>query len=144
MHQSVYVLSDEYLLLRRTGYFLLLLICAATAVDRVQTPCYNIFDNLITHCVAHPASEPDVLNKITGCESRTVPPLYVLTGRIKGESRSLGEPGKAILSAEEILLGMSQKTYALVSPHPCVNMGVCCRRKTAAVLFFRHRSLFAF
>ena len=37
-----------------------------------------------------------MLNKTTGCESRTVPPLYVLTGKMSGESRSLGQPGKAI------------------------------------------------
>jgi hypothetical protein len=30
-----------------------------------------------------------MLNKITGCESRTVPPLYVLMVRFFGESQSL-------------------------------------------------------
>ena len=33
--------------------------------------------------------EPQKLNKITGCESRTVPPLYVLIFFILGESQSL-------------------------------------------------------
>ena len=33
--------------------------------------------------------EPGMLNKITGWESRTVPPLYVLMVRIVGESQSL-------------------------------------------------------
>lgn len=65
------------------------------SLDRKAPSCYNDFDNLIIHCVAVPAQKPGMLNKITGWESRTVPPLYVLTGMIKGESRSLGQPGKA-------------------------------------------------
>ena len=38
-----------------------------------------------------------MLNKITGCESRTVPPLYGVWKKIVGENRSLGKPGKADL-----------------------------------------------
>jgi len=53
----------------------------------------------------------------------------MLTGRIKGESRSLEKSGKAILSAGMFPLGMSQKTYAMVAPHPCGNMGVCLSQK---------------
>ena len=34
--------------------------------------------------------EPGMLNKITGCDSRTVPPLYVPIPCFFGESQSLG------------------------------------------------------
>ena len=36
--------------------------------------------------------EPEMLNKITGCDSRTVPPLYVLIPCFFGESQSLEKP----------------------------------------------------
>ena len=41
-----------------------------------------------------------MLNKITGCESRTVPPLYVLIMKPFGESQSLESSGKAGFIAE--------------------------------------------
>ena len=41
-----------------------------------------------------------MLNKITGCKSRTVPPLYVLIIRSFGESQSLEVSGKAERVAE--------------------------------------------
>ena len=66
------------------------------AVDKPFIRCYNTFDNLITHCVAGAALKLHLLNKITGCESRTVPPLYVPMVLIFDESQSLGIPGKAI------------------------------------------------
>ena len=55
-----------------------------------------------------------MLNKITGCESRTVPPLYVLMAGLTGESQPLEKSGKANPAAEKAPQGMSQKTYALV------------------------------
>ena len=64
-------------------------------LDRGIAPCYNDLDNLITHCVAYPAVKPGMLNKKTGCESRTVPPLYMLLFLSFGESQSLGRSGKA-------------------------------------------------
>ena len=45
-----------------------------------------------------------MLNKITGCESRTVPPLYVLMAGITGESRSLEHSGKADLHRGKAVL----------------------------------------
>ena len=51
---------------------------------------------MITHCVADPARKLSLLNKITGCESRTVPPLYVPMVLIFDESQSLEKSGKAI------------------------------------------------
>ena len=44
---------------------------------------------------------PVKLNKRTGWESRTVPPLYMLMVIPFGESRSLGQPGKAGMAAEK-------------------------------------------
>ena len=38
-----------------------------------------------------------MLNKITGCESRTVPPLYVLTVRSMVKTSHWGIPGRLIL-----------------------------------------------
>ena len=37
---------------------------------------------------------PEMLNKTTGCESRTVPPLYVLTGKILAKAGHWGNPGR--------------------------------------------------
>jgi len=51
-----------------------------------------------------------MLNKRTGWESRTVPPLYVLKDPSFGENRSLGQPGKAEGVRRKSLQGMSQKT----------------------------------
>ena len=44
--------------------------------------------------------EPGMLNKITGCESRTVPPLYVLTGRSQAKAGHWGNLGRPIFSAD--------------------------------------------
>ena len=85
-----------------------------------------------------------LLNKITGCESRTVPPLYVPTGKINGENRSLGKPGKADPPCVKTLRHKSEDLRIGVSSPLRVYGGVRCRRKTAAVLFFRHRSLLLF
>ena len=52
-----------------------------------------------------------MLNKRTGCKSRTVPPLCVPEESFFGESRSLGKPGKAERFVEKLHKGMSQKTY---------------------------------
>ena len=79
----------------RTHFVFVLFLPGQVWVDNLCGRWYNDMDNLITHCVAVPAAWPVLLNKITGCESRTVPPLYELTGTITGESRSLGNPGKA-------------------------------------------------
>ena len=65
-------------------------------LDSSPLRCYDVFDNLITHCVAGVAMNRSLLNKITGCDSRTVPPLYVPMVLIFDESQSLGFPGKAI------------------------------------------------
>ena len=66
-----------------------------------------------------------MLNKITGCDSRTVPPLYVLVPVSTGESRSLGEdPGKAEIGGPQSQ-GTSQKTYEVDSPTVCVLWAVC-------------------
>ena len=62
-----------------------------------------------------------MLNKITGCESRTVPPLYVLTVLPFGESRSLGNrEGGQDRRVLQPLQGTSQKTYGMSSPILCV------------------------
>ena len=68
-----------------------------------------------------------MLNKITGWESRTVPPLYVLIPASFGENRSLGRiSGKAEAGAETVLpQGMSQKTYEVCSPTVCESWMVC-------------------
>ena len=39
-----------------------------------------------------------MLNKITGCESRTVPPLYVLMVWILAKASHWGNPGRPIHS----------------------------------------------
>ena len=39
-------------------------------------------------------AEPRVLNKITGCESRTVPPLYVLSGALLTKVSHWVTPGR--------------------------------------------------
>ena len=66
-----------------------------------------------------------MLNKITGCESRTVPPLYVLIPFFFGESQSLeifreGEgrcgPPTTRHESEDLRIGFS---------HLCVIMEVC-------------------
>ena len=57
-----------------------------------------------------------MLNKIIGCKSRTVPPLYVLIPCFFGESQSLEHSGKAKEGVVPQPQGMSQKTYELVSP----------------------------
>ena len=66
-----------------------------------------------------------MLNKITGCESRTVPPLYVLKGEDQRRKPVTGETWEGRSSLRKVRYGMSQKTYALVSDHPCAFMGVC-------------------
>ena len=68
-------------------------------LDRGIAPCYNDLDNLITHCVAYPAVKPGMLNKKTGCESRTVPPLYVLMVRSLAKASHWGNPGRPIFTA---------------------------------------------
>ena len=91
-----------------------------------------------SHFVARSGEEPDVLNKITGCESRTVPPLYVLTVLPFGESRSLGNrEGGQDRRVSQPLLGMSQKTYEMSSPILCAfTEGVLVAEKR-----LRHRSI---
>ena len=62
-----------------------------------------------------------MLNKITGCKSRTVPPLYVPMVFFYDESQSLGLPreGKEHRRNPD-LQSTSQKTYAVDSPLLCV------------------------
>ena len=85
-----------------------------------------------------------MLNKITGCDSRTVPPLYVLVPVSTGESRSLGEdPGKAEIGGPQSQ-GTSQKTYEVVSPIACVLWAVCLSQKNGCGVFVGRRSLFDF
>ena len=64
-------------------------------LDKHPLRCYDVFDNLITHCVADAALGRGLLNKITGCDSRTVPPLYVPMALLNDESQSLDISGKA-------------------------------------------------
>ena len=62
-----------------------------------------------------------MLNKITGCESRTVPPLYVLPVLIlakAGHWRILWEGRSELRSLSP--QGTSQKTYEVDSPIICV------------------------
>jgi hypothetical protein len=82
--------------------------------------------------------EPGILNKITGCESRTVPPLYVRVARALTKVSHWIFPGR--LPLPPFLpegQRMSQKTYATLSfPTSRGFTGWCvCRRKTAAALF---------
>ena len=60
-----------------------------------------------------------MLNKITGCESRTVPPLYVLMGKIVVKASHWKEfrEGRSFSRESSPPQGMSQKTYALVYSH---------------------------
>ena len=77
-----------------------------------------------------------MLNKRTGCESRTVPPLYVLVPVSTGESRSLGEdPGKAEIGGPQSQ-GTSQKTYEVDSPTVCVLWAVCLSQKIGCGVYF--------
>ena len=63
-------------------------------------------------------AEPRVLNKITGCESRTVPPLYVLSGALLTKVSHWVTPGRQSAAQGPSPTGMSQKTYETdVSPH---------------------------
>ena len=85
----------------------------------------NLYGKIVTtiesHFVACAGAEPGMLNKITGCESRTVPPLYVLTVLPFGESRSLGNwEGGQDRRVSQPLQGTSQKTYGMSSPILCV------------------------
>ena len=87
-----------------------------------------------------------MLNKITGCESRTVPPLYVLMAGSIGESRSLGETlGRPIHPRESSPpQSMSQKTYALAYSHFRVITEVCLSQKNGCGVLYGCRSLFEF
>jgi hypothetical protein len=93
--------------------------------------------------------EPHLLNKITGCESRTVPPLYAPMPSSLAKASHWEFPGKADegvvpqpqrRESEDLRNGFS---------HPCESWGCACRRKTAAAsfvdaaayLFGRHRKL---
>ena len=83
-----------------------------------------------------------MLNKITGCESRTVPPLYVLW-RILWRKPVTGDTREGRICCE-VSQGMSQKTYALVAP-----VSACLRKremsqKNGCGADQWHRSLFAF
>ena len=96
--------------------------------------------------MAYPASKPGMLNKITGCESRTVPPLYMLRS-LFGESQSLGmtlgRRGDARVAPDP--QGMSQKTYEVSSPTVCVFMdGVLVAEKRLRHSKKECRSLFVF
>ena len=77
----------------------------SSAVDIPFFSWYNSFDNLITLCVAGDGDEPPRLNKIIGCESRTVPPLYV-QGMLFLAKASHWETGKA-----EACRGRSPQLY---------------------------------
>ena len=97
--------------------------------------------------MARSVYRPDVLNKITGCESRTVPPLYVLIPHSFGESQSLRDSlGRQKRSAEVVHpQGMSQKTYEVSSPTVCAFMdGVLVAEKRLRRLSSGRRSLFVF
>ena len=83
-----------------------------------------------------------MLNKITGWESRTVPPLNVLIPCFFGESQSLeSSSGKAKEGVVPQPQGMSQKTYELVSSHLCVIMEVCIVAEKRLRCPWWHRSL---
>lgn len=63
-----------------------------------------------------------LLNKITGCKSRTVPPLYVPRHALLMKISHWVTPGKA---ERKLLMSpasesTSQKTYAMDSPPLCV------------------------
>ena len=75
-----------------------------------------------------------MLNKITGWESRTVPPLYVLMLPFFGESQSLGKPGKAKGSAEKQSSARHESEDLRIGVLPSARdyADVLCRRKTAA------------
>ena len=64
-----------------------------------------------------------MLNKRTGCESRTVPPLYVLRYALLMKVSHWIIPGRQSVSQGPSPTGTSQKTYALVSPTSCVYTG---------------------
>jgi hypothetical protein len=76
------------------------------------------------------------LNKITGCNSRTVPPLYVSASRLLVKTGHWEIPGKAepvVQSKQPLCTGTSQKTYGAGFFHPLRDYkGRVCRRKTAA------------
>ena len=85
-----------------------------------------------------------MLNKITGCESRTVPPLYVLMFLFYGESQSLGisrEGRKKRGSSPP--QGISQKTYEVGSPIIReITDGVHLSQENGCGVFIGRRSLF--
>ena len=88
---------------------------------------------------------PELLNKITGCESRTVPPLYVLMVRSMAKASHWGIPREGRPErGSSPPQGMSQKTYAMDSPTPARLQVVSLSQKNgcgtvsgaAAILFF--------
>ena len=80
-----------------------------------------------------------MLNKITGCESRTVPPLYVPMGKIvvKTSHWKVFREGRSFSQESSPLQGMSQKTYALAYSRPCVFMGACLSQKNGCGIFLQ-------
>ena len=83
---------------------------------------------------------PFLLNKIIGCDSRTVPPLYLLN-RFQGESRPLifGKAGNGVGKAT-VPAGISQKTYTVPFSADCEVQSVRLSRKTGrdALIWERH------
>lgn len=87
-------------------------------LDSRDTFLYNGWDKLNPFPWQSLRMAP-LLNKTTGCKSRTVPPLYMLVVRSFGESRSLGFSREGGASRGHPR-GMSQKTYGKVTSPGCV------------------------
>ena len=78
-----------------------------------------------------PGEEPVLLNKITGSESRTVPPLYLLLLPFLTKVSHWVFPGRLMEVWSPNRQGRSQKTYACVLS-----------QKNGCGVFFGRRSLF--
>lgn len=104
-------------------------------LDSRDTFLYNGWDKLNPFPWQSLRMAP-LLNKTTGCKSRTVPPLYMLVVRSFGESRSLGispgrrgGPGSSPGHESEDLRKSHFPGLRDYSP-------VLCRRNTAAASFW--------
>ena len=84
-----------------------------------------------------------MLNKITGWESRTVPPLYVLMGKSLVKTGHWGNLGRLLFPRENAGHKSEDLRNGFSSPLREYG-GVRCRRKTAAVLFLQAPQLIAF
>ena len=94
-------------------------------LDSTSGACYDDEDNLINPLRGDWGDEPQKLNKTTGCESRTVPPLYVPMLSSLAKASHWGIPlGRLMKVWSPNHKGTSQKTYALVSPTPASHGGV--------------------